>query len=83
MRICYWNYGWNICVNKNVSPVGGRMNKSKYSKALTWDELAELYPGKARIKPMQEVFDWAAKQTNKFYVHPIEGTIHLLKPELI
>lgn len=58
------------------------MNKSKYSKALTWDELAELYPGKARIRPMEVVFNWAARQTNKFYVHPTEGTIHLLKLEM-
>ena len=58
------------------------MNKSKYGKALTWDDLADLYPGTARIKPMQEVFDWAANQTDRFYVHPKEGTIHLLNLEM-
>ena len=50
-------------------------------KALTWDELADLYPGTARIRPMQDVFDWAAKQTDRFYVCPKEGTIHLINKE--
>ena len=48
----------------------------KIGPALTWDELADMYPGKARIKPMEQVFDYFARQTDKFYVHPKEGTLH-------
>jgi len=53
----------------------------KLSKALTWDDLANLYDKKhknglpARCKPMQEIFRWAKNQTEKFKVTE-EGTIH-------
>lgn len=50
-------------------------------KALTWDELADLYPGKARIRPMEDVFAWAEKQTDRFVVHPKNGTLHLIIQE--
>lgn len=46
------------------------------SKPLTWNELADLYPGTARIKPMQEVFDYFKRQADNFFVCPKEGTIH-------
>jgi hypothetical protein len=48
----------------------------KLGKALTWDQLADLYPGKARIRPMDEVFEWFEKQTDKYKVDEEEGTIH-------
>ncbi len=51
------------------------------SKALTWDDLANLYDkansGRpARTLPMNEVRDWAIRQKDKFWVHPVETTIH-------
>lgn len=46
------------------------MNKKK--KALTWEDLANYYDkftgGTARTRPMHKVFEWAEKQTDKFYV---------------
>lgn len=53
----------------------------KYGKALTWDELADMYPGVARIEPMHIVFDYFARQTDKFFVHPEDDTIHLIEEE--
>ena len=53
----------------------------KYGKALTWDELAGMYPGVARIEPMHIVFDYFARQTDKFFVHPEDDTIHLIEEE--
>ena len=55
------------------------------SAALTWDELANLYDAThtgrpARTLPMETVFDWAERQTDRFYVHPAEDTIHLRAP---
>lgn len=52
-------------------------------KALTWDELAKFYNKvnsgrKAQTLPMDQVFDWANKQKEKFYVCPDEGTIHII-----
>ena len=54
-------------------------------KALTWDELAHLYDrvhgGRpARTVEMEDVWDWAARQTEKFYVSA-EGTIHRKEKE--
>ena len=54
------------------------------NKALTWDDLANLYDkfksGRpARTLPMEKVFDWAEQQKDKFWVHPSEGTIHIKK----
>jgi hypothetical protein len=57
----------------------------KISEALTWDELADAFDKRAnglraRARPMDEVFDWAANQPDKYYTSP-DGTIHLiLKP---
>lgn len=54
-----------------------------YGKALTWDDLADLYDAdnrynRARTMPIDAVFKWASEQTDRFYVHPENGTIHLL-----
>ena len=50
------------------------------SKALTWDNLANEYKKitgrSAYIKSMDSIFDWAEKQTDKFYVNPEKRTIH-------
>jgi len=55
----------------------------KYGKALTWDELADIYDktthSRARTKPMEHVWNWAERQIDKFYVHPKHETIHLIK----
>lgn len=55
-------------------------------KALTWDELANIYDKtnsgrKARTLPMPVIFDWAEKQIDKFYIHKTNGTIHLILKE--
>ncbi len=48
----------------------------KTGKALSWEELANLYPGIARIKPMHEVFRYFERQPDKYWVDPKKGTIH-------
>jgi len=64
MRIC------QTCSGKGIIKVG---------KALTWDELAKEYnkynSRKAYTLPMDTVFNWAEKKTDKFKVSE-EGTIH-------
>jgi len=55
-------------------------------KALTWDELADLYDQahsnrSARTLPMDVVFSWAERQRDKFHVTPVEGTIHRILDE--
>lgn len=54
--------------------------KKQLGEALTWDNLAEEYHKStgqsARIKPMDSIFNWAEKQTDKFYVDKNKGTIH-------
>ena len=49
------------------------------SKALTWNELADIYDkstgGRARTHQIFKIFDWAARQTDKFFVSE-NGTIH-------
>lgn len=56
--------------------------KIKIGEALIWNELADIYDQRtgqcARIKPMSKVFEWAEKQTDKFYVNPKEGTLHII-----
>jgi hypothetical protein len=52
----------------------------KLSKALTWDDLANEYDKShterpARTLPMDYVFEWAEKQTDKFKVSK-NGTMH-------
>lgn len=78
-KICHWcihnkkpivSYNTNIKTNMKIK------TKPKISPALTWDQLAEEYPGCARTKPMEQVFAWAEKQKSKFYVCPKEETIH-------
>ena len=49
-----------------------------YGKALTWDELADMYPGRARTRPMNEVFNYFENQKDRFHVNETEGTIHLI-----
>ena len=57
------------------------MKKKKIGKALTWEELANIYDkatgGKARTKPMDVIFNWAENQPKKFKVDK-EGSIHLI-----
>ena len=53
------------------------------SKSLTWDELANIYDLKhsgrpAKTLPMNTIFKWAEKQTEKFYIDPKKGTLHLI-----
>jgi hypothetical protein len=48
----------------------------KYGPEMTWDELADDYPGRARIRPMEEIFRWAEDQPDKYYVHPEVGSLH-------
>ncbi|MHC4311272.1 MAG: hypothetical protein ACYSW3_02230 [Planctomycetota bacterium] len=60
------------------------MSIETYSEALTWNELADEYDAthggrRARTQPMNDIFDWAEKQTDKFFVDPDEGTIHKIK----
>lgn len=55
----------------------------KLSKALTWDKLAKEYDKThsdrpARTLPMDNVFEWAEKQTEVFKVLE-KGTIHKIK----
>lgn len=50
-------------------------------KALTWEELANIYDKehngrKARTLPMDAIFEWAERRTDKFQVSD-KGTIHL------
>lgn len=54
---------------------------TKLSKALTWDDLAEAYNKcnggrKAMTLPMNQVFEWAERQSDKFEVNKEEGSIH-------
>lgn len=55
----------------------------KNSKALTWDDLANEYKkatgNSAYTKSMDSIFDWAEKQTNKFFVDPNKHTIHKVR----
>ena len=55
----------------------------KISKALTWDDLANEYKkstgNSARTKSMESIFNWAEKQTNKFFVDYDKKTIHKIK----
>lgn len=50
-------------------------------KQLTWDDLADAYDKehsgrKARTLPMEYVFEWAGKQTDKFHVDK-EGYLYV------
>ena len=58
------------------------MTSNEVTSALTWNELADLYDAahggrRARTLPMEKVFAWAEKQTDKFWLHPEEETLHL------
>ena len=45
------------------------------NKALTWDELANIYDKhnskKARIQPMDKIFEWAKNKKEIFYFNGI------------
>lgn len=50
-------------------------------KALSWDELANIYDKEhagrpARTLPMDVVFNWVESQRDRFYTDPEKGTIH-------
>jgi hypothetical protein len=53
------------------------MSKEK----LTWDELADIYGeetgGKARIKPMDKVFNWAESRKDLFKLNE-DGTLYFI-----
>ena len=61
-----------------------REKMKNIGEALTWDELAIMYNKErsggrpAMTLPMDTVFDYFKKQKDKFYVHPEEGTIHII-----
>jgi hypothetical protein len=60
------------------------MSNPDVGEALSWDNLADLYDEQprsrpARTLPMEAVFKWAENQKDKFWVHPEEDTIHLIK----
>ena len=59
------------------------MDVPKHGKALTWEELADLYPGTARILPMETVFNWAKRMDEIFYYHPVNETLHLINKETV
>jgi hypothetical protein len=60
------------------------MNTTDYvqciSKPLTYDQLGDIYQKQtgqsARANPLEFVREWAEKYPNRFYVCPIETTIH-------
>jgi hypothetical protein len=60
------------------------MKNKKETKPLSWNELADIFDKEtgrcARILPMNRVFNWAEKQTNKFFVDK-EGYIYLLSKD--
>ena len=56
------------------------MNK-KIGEPLTCDDLRKMYPGYAMQKSIDHVIHYFARQTDKFYLDPIEGTIHKLIEE--
>lgn len=59
-------------------------DREKRSKALTWDDLADDYKKvtgrSARVRPMEEIFNWAERQTKRYLVDPDEGTLHRRPP---
>jgi len=68
---------------KTISEI---MKTKTLSKALTWDELANIYDEshsgrKARTLPMDSVFSWAKGQPDKFKVLE-KGTIHRILKNL-
>jgi len=47
--------------------------------SLTWDELADIYDkstgGRARTLKMNQVFEWAERQADRFFVSE-DGSLH-------
>jgi len=77
------------CRLKEISRLQQRVDELEKENAnlrnppLTWDDLANLYdkehPGTsrpARTLPMDDVFAWAERQTDKYYKDE-EGCLHL------
>lgn len=55
--------------------------KEPLGPALSWNDLANFYDAsnsgrRARTLPMQSVWVWAERQTDKLIIDPVEGTIH-------
>ena len=55
--------------------------KNVTGKALTWDELANIYDEggtgrKARTLPMDAMIKWAERQTERFYISE-DGSLYL------
>ena len=53
------------------------------SKALTWDELADIYDKEhkdcpARTLPMDDIYTWAEEQEDRFYIDLDKGTLHTI-----
>lgn len=68
---------------EHESKIASKPIAPKVKLPLTWDDLANLYDKehtgrKARTLPMDSVFAWAEKQTDKFIVDP-EGSIWLVE----
>ena len=68
-------------------------DKISLGKALTWNEIANIYDSchfrnksemavgrPARTLPMEQVFDWVAKQKDKFVVTK-DGTLHQIESD--
>lgn len=52
----------------------------KTGKALTWDELGQIYHKETGLSPytseMDKIFDWAEQQPDKFFVDKNQCTLH-------
>lgn len=53
------------------------MIMNRIGKALTWDELENLYSSTSQTKSTEEIFAWAKKQPSKFFIDNEHKTIHL------
>ena len=55
----------------------------KISKSLTWDDLAREYKkvtgNSAYSSSIEAIFEWAEKQTDKFFVDYEKKSIHKIK----
>lgn len=55
-------------------------SEKKFSKPLTWGDLANEYykvtGNSAKIIPMNDIFEWAENQPDKYHVNQEKGTLH-------